>query len=97
VLARVPLDEGALTGTITEQTVFEKGEFRDCIFVAIGRSSVETRDRLTRDLDGVPGTLAEVALRFCLSHPAVSSVIRNAQSAKRGIEQRSFGCRSVER
>jgi aryl-alcohol dehydrogenase-like predicted oxidoreductase len=30
---------------------------------------------LRADLEGVPVSLPEVALRFCLSHPAVSSVI----------------------
>src|SRR5690606_28868898 len=32
VLARVPLDEGGLTGAITENTRFEPGEFRDFYF-----------------------------------------------------------------
>ncbi len=32
VLARVPLDEGGLTGTITEKTQFEPGEFREAYF-----------------------------------------------------------------
>jgi aryl-alcohol dehydrogenase-like predicted oxidoreductase len=88
VLARVPLDEGALTGTITEQTVFEKGEFRDWYFRGDRKKQVvEHVDALRHDLDGVPGTLAEIALRFCLSHPAVSSVIpgmrkvRNVESS----------------
>lgn len=76
VLARVPLDEGALTGTITESTVFERGDFRGWYFRG-GRKQevVEHVDRLVKDLEGVPGTLAEIALRFCLSHPAVTTVI----------------------
>lgn len=77
ILARVPLDEGALTGTITEDTVFEKGEFRDWYFRGRDRKRqvVEHVNALKADLTGVAGTLPEIALRYCLSHPAVSSVI----------------------
>jgi aryl-alcohol dehydrogenase-like predicted oxidoreductase len=77
VLARVPLDEGALTGTITEDTVFEKGEFRDSYFRGRDRKKqvVEHVTALEKDLEGVPGSLPEIALRYCLSHPAVTTVI----------------------
>lgn len=88
VIARVPLDEGALTGTITEQTIFEPGEFRAFYFRGDRKRQVAERvEALKRDLAGVPGTLAEIALQFCLSHPAVSTVIpgmrkvRNVESS----------------
>jgi aryl-alcohol dehydrogenase-like predicted oxidoreductase len=76
VLARVPLDEGGLTGTITEQTKFEPGDFRDHYFRGNHKQQVvEHVNALKKDLVGIEGTLPEIALRFCLSHPAVSSVI----------------------
>jgi aryl-alcohol dehydrogenase-like predicted oxidoreductase len=76
VIARVPLDEGSLTGAIDESTVFEAGEFRDWYFRGARKREVTERvAALRRDLAGVPGTLAEIALRFCLSSPAVSTVI----------------------
>jgi aryl-alcohol dehydrogenase-like predicted oxidoreductase len=76
VLARVPLDEGALTGTIDENTTFPKGDFRGSYFRGDRkREVVERVNALREDLNGVPGTLPEIALRFCLSHPAVSTVI----------------------
>jgi len=76
VLARVPLDEGGLTGTITEDTTFQPGEFRESYFRGDRkRQVVEHVQALQKDLEGVPGSLAEIALRFCLSHPAVTSVI----------------------
>ncbi len=88
VLARVPLDEGALTGAITEDTQFAKGEFRSFYFRGDRkRQVVERVAALRKDLEGVPGTLAEIALQFCLSEPAVTSVIpgmrhaRNAESS----------------
>jgi aryl-alcohol dehydrogenase-like predicted oxidoreductase len=80
VLARVPLDEGALAGRITESTTFPPGDFRDFYFRENRKKEVvEHVDALRRDLDrsGLDGSvdLAEMALRFCLSHRAVSSVI----------------------
>jgi aryl-alcohol dehydrogenase-like predicted oxidoreductase len=83
VLARVPLDEGALTGAVTETTEFAPGEFRSFYFRG-GRKKqvVEHVEALRRDLAGVPGTLAEIALQFCLSHPAVSAVIPGMRHAR---------------
>lgn len=76
VLARVPLDEGGLTGTITEDTKFEPGEFRESYFRGDRkRQVVEHVEAIKRDLGSYPGTLPEVALRFCLSNKTVSSVI----------------------
>lgn len=76
VLARVPLDEGALTGAIREDTEFAPGDFRASYFRADRKRQVAERvAALQKDLTDVAGTLADVALRFCLSHPAVSTVI----------------------
>ncbi|MDX2181093.1 MAG: aldo/keto reductase [Bryobacteraceae bacterium] len=75
VLARVPLDEGALTGTISEDSVFEDGDFRAHYFRGERkREVVERVNALVKDL-GTDEPIAETALRFCLSHPAVSTVI----------------------
>lgn len=76
VLARVPLDEGGLTGTITEQTRFEPGEFRESYFRGDRkRQVVEHVEALKKDLGERKATLPQIALQFCLSHPAVSTVI----------------------
>lgn len=76
VLARVPLDEGGLTGTITEDTKFEPGEFREEYFHGDRkRQVVEHVNALKEDLKDVPGTLPQIAVRFCLSNKAVTSVI----------------------
>jgi aryl-alcohol dehydrogenase-like predicted oxidoreductase len=83
VLARVPLDEGGLTGTINERTVFEPGEFREAYFHGDRKRQVaEHVAALQRDLAGQPGTLAEIALRFCLSNKAVTSVIPGMRHVK---------------
>ena len=76
VLARVPLDEGSLTGTITEATQFDPTEFRAMYFKGDRKKQVEERvAALQKDLGATGEPLAETALRFCLSHPAVSTVI----------------------
>ena len=76
VLARVPLDEGSLTGTITEDSNFGADEFRSHYFRGDHKKQVvEHVSSLQKDLEGTVGTLPEIALQFCISHPAVSSVI----------------------
>jgi aryl-alcohol dehydrogenase-like predicted oxidoreductase len=76
VIARVPFDEGSLTGTITPESQFEGDEFRAFYFRGDRpRQVAEKVSALQSDLAGVAGTLPETALRFCLSHPAVSTVI----------------------
>jgi aryl-alcohol dehydrogenase-like predicted oxidoreductase len=83
VLARAPLDEGGLTGTIDENTTFPKGDFRERYFRGDRKRQVAERvAALKRDLAGVEGTLAEIALRFCISHPAVSTVIPGMRRVK---------------
>jgi len=75
VIARVPFDEGSLTGHITPQTKFELGDWRNFYFKGQRKQEAWARvERLRRDL-GAGEPLAQTALRFCLSHPAVSSVI----------------------
>lgn len=76
VLARVPLDEGALAGAVKPDTEFAGDEFRGWYFRGDRKQQVWDKvQALKKDLDGVPGSLAEIALRFCISHPAVSTVI----------------------
>ncbi len=76
VIARVPLDEGGLTGMITPETTFPSGDFRNRYFKDDRKRQVFDRVRkLQRDVGESHGTVAEVALRFCLSTPDVSTVI----------------------
>ena len=76
VLARVPFDEGSLTGAITPQSEFPKGDFRNHYFEGDRKRQVFDRAQaLKAELDGEARSLAELALRFCLSHAAVSTVI----------------------
>jgi aryl-alcohol dehydrogenase-like predicted oxidoreductase len=75
ILARVPLDEGALSGHFGESTTFPPGDFRDWYFRGDRkRRVVEHVNALRADL-GPEASIPDTALRFCLSHPAVSTVI----------------------
>ncbi|MFN7545079.1 MAG: aldo/keto reductase [Acidobacteriota bacterium] len=76
VLARVPLDEGALSGTLSAETSFEPDDFRAWYF-RDGRLAqvLDRAAELAAATAGIAGTLAQRCLRFCLSHPAVSTVI----------------------
>lgn len=75
IIARVPFDEGGLTGTLTRQTRFPAEDWRSVYF---GPENLgPTVDRAERLAPLVPegSSLAETALRFILEHPAVSTVI----------------------
>ena len=83
VIARVPLDEGALTGKIDEHTRFAPRDFRAEYFQGDRKKQVrEHVEALTRDLGIDAGQLPEMALRFCLSQPAVSTVIPGMRSVR---------------
>lgn len=74
-IARVPFDEGTLTGTITKETTFPEGDWRGTYFVPENLiSSVEHADAL-RPLIPEGMTMAEMALRFILMNDNVSTTI----------------------
>jgi aryl-alcohol dehydrogenase-like predicted oxidoreductase len=76
VIVRVPLDEGGLTGTIRPDSTFADGDFRARYFRGVRRQQVFARAEALAALLGEEAkTLPELALRFCLSAPAVSTVI----------------------
>ncbi len=76
VIARVPFDEGALTGTIGPHTLFPEGDFRNEYFRGERKREVARRVAALEGLLGEEAaTLPELALRFCLSRSEVSTVI----------------------
>jgi aryl-alcohol dehydrogenase-like predicted oxidoreductase len=75
VIARVPFDEGTLTGTFTKETTFPEDDWRATYFVPENlHASVEHADAL-RPLIPQGMSMAEMALRFILSNPDVSTTI----------------------
>jgi aryl-alcohol dehydrogenase-like predicted oxidoreductase len=91
LIVRVPLFEGALSGRFTTETTFPPDDFRSEYF---GGNKLEKTVERVEELKKVaaelrPGMpLAELALRFTLAHPAVSTVIpgiRTVQQAEADI------------
>ena len=75
IIARVPLDEGSLTGTLTAASRWPEGDWRNTYFSPANLSA--TLERVARLQPLVPEglDLPSVALRFILEHPAVSTTI----------------------
>lgn len=75
VIARVPFDEGTLTGTLTRESHWPEGDWRNSYFVPENlNASVERADAL-KPLVPAGMTMPEMALRFILSNPDVGTVI----------------------
>lgn len=86
VIARVPFDEGSLTGTMTPESRWPGGDFRNIYFNPDNLRS--TLDRVERLRPAVPAsmTMPELTLRHILEHPAVSTVIPGMRKL-RHVEQ----------
>jgi aryl-alcohol dehydrogenase-like predicted oxidoreductase len=83
VLARVPFDEGGLTGSINSDTQFPEGDFRASYFSGDRKHQVAERVRaMVDDLGIAPDAIAETALRYILSSDAVSAVIPGMRSIR---------------
>ena len=75
VIARVPFDEGSLTGTLTKDSRWPQGDWRNTYFVPENLiPSVDRADAL-KPLVPAGSNLPEMALRFVLSNPDVATVI----------------------
>ncbi len=75
VIARVPFDEGTLTGTLTTHSRWPAGDWRNTYFVPENLNpSVDRAEALKTILPGGM-TLPEMALRFILSNADISTVI----------------------
>ena len=83
VIVRVPLDEGGLTGRITPETEFAEDDFRSRYFRGDRKAEVQERARaVAAELGSDEDGLAEIALRYILSHPTVSTVIPGMRSVR---------------
>ena len=82
VIARVPFDEGSLTGTLTRESKWPEGDWRNTYFVPENlNSSVEHADAL-KPLVPEGMTMSEMALLFILGEPAVSTIIPGMRKSK---------------
>jgi aryl-alcohol dehydrogenase-like predicted oxidoreductase len=75
VIARVPFDEGTLTGTLTKDTVFPKDDWRSTYFVEENLNSSVDHAEALRSLIPAGMTMADLALRFILCNDDVHTII----------------------
>jgi aryl-alcohol dehydrogenase-like predicted oxidoreductase len=91
VIARVPFDEGTLTGTMTKETTFPKDDWRSTYFVPENlNASVEHADAL-KPLIPAGMSMPEMALRFILTNPDVSTTIPGMRKIKNVIANMQAG------
>lgn len=82
VIARVPFDEGTLTGTLTKDSTWPAGDWRNTYFVPENlHASVDHAEAL-RPLVPEGMTMAEMAMRFILNNPTVSTIIPGMRKLK---------------
>jgi aryl-alcohol dehydrogenase-like predicted oxidoreductase len=75
VIARVPFDEGSLAGQLRPDSHFPEGDFRRIYFGPENLGPTVQRVDALRAALPADSSLPDVAMRFCISHPAVSTVI----------------------
>jgi aryl-alcohol dehydrogenase-like predicted oxidoreductase len=75
VIARVPFDEGTLTGTLTKDTTFPKDDWRSTYFVPENLNASVDHAEALRPLIPDGSSMPEMALRFILSNPDVHTII----------------------
>jgi aryl-alcohol dehydrogenase-like predicted oxidoreductase len=82
IIARVPLDEGGLSGKLTPETKFDSNDWRSDYFKGVNLAETCRRaDQLKFLVRDEIKNLAQGALKFCLSNPAVSTVITGMRKA----------------
>ena len=83
VIVRVALDEGGLTGRITSGTTFPEGDFRNTYFGGDRPAHVEQHVKeLVTNLGISTDDIADMALRYVLDSPAVSTVIAGMRTVR---------------
>jgi aryl-alcohol dehydrogenase-like predicted oxidoreductase len=82
VIARVPFDEGTLTGTLTLDSKWPAGDWRNTYFVPENLKSSIAHAEPLKALVPKGGTLPEMALRFILNNPDVSTTIPGMRKLK---------------
>ena len=90
IIARVPLDEGGLTGKLNLQSRFPKGDWRAKYF---GKENLVPTVKRAEALSNILPqgmTLPEMALRFILSNPIVSTTIIGMRNLNHVIENFSI-------
>ena len=75
VIARVPFDEGTLSGVVTKDSTWPEGDWRNTYFVPENLQSSVERAEAVFQLIPAGMSKAEFALRFILSNQTVGTII----------------------
>jgi len=75
VIARVPFDEGTLTGRLTPESSWQEGDWRNTYFVPANLKSSLERVEALKPLVPPGMSMPEMALRFILNNQDVSTII----------------------
>ena len=85
VIARVPFDEGTLTGTLTKESTWPAGDWRGTYFVPENLNASVDHAEALRPLVPSGMTMAELALRWILTDPRIATVIPGMRK-RRNVE-----------
>jgi aryl-alcohol dehydrogenase-like predicted oxidoreductase len=89
IIVRVVFDEGVLTGKYSAESKFPTGDFRNNYFAGDRlERAVKRVEKIKKEIEDSGLALPQVALKFALTHPAVSTVIsgiRNIAQAEANI------------
>jgi len=91
VIARVPFDEGSLTGTLTLESKWPQDDWRNTYFVPENLKSSVARVEALRPLIPAGMTMPEMALRFILNNATVSTIIPGMRKV-RNVEANVAAC-----
>jgi aryl-alcohol dehydrogenase-like predicted oxidoreductase len=75
VIARVPFDEGSLTGNLRPDSTWPQGDWRNLYFTPANLKATLARVEALEPLVPSDSSLPDLSLRFILHHPAVSTII----------------------
>lgn len=92
IIARVPYKRGLLTGKFAPDVTFAEDDRRGRMFKPEDKQKIFALVDRLRQVAGKGGLgLAEAALRFCLSHPAVASSIPGIRTAEQARQNAAWG------
>jgi aryl-alcohol dehydrogenase-like predicted oxidoreductase len=91
IMVRVAFDEGVLTGKYKGDETFSKDDFRSSYFAGdrLARS-VKRTERIRGEFGDSGYTLPQLALKFSLAHPAVSTVIPGIRNQDQALQNTSI-------
>jgi aryl-alcohol dehydrogenase-like predicted oxidoreductase len=87
IIVRVAFDEGVLTGKYKGDETFADGDFRSNYYAGDRlMRGVQRTEKIRKAFEGSGYSMPELALKFAMSHPAVSTVIPGIRNRKQALQ-----------